>query len=66
MKFLANENISLASVTYLKSAGFDVMAIGVDYFGISDREVMQLAINESRIIITYDCDYGELIFKYGY
>jgi predicted nuclease of predicted toxin-antitoxin system len=27
---------------------------------------MMLAIEESRTIITYDSDYGELIFKYGY
>lgn len=55
-----------ASIAYLKSAGYDVKAIGVDEPSITDEQVMQIAINESRTIITYDSDYGELIFKHGY
>jgi predicted nuclease of predicted toxin-antitoxin system len=66
LKFLANENVPLSSVTHLKSHGMDVTAIGVDHRGISDEEVMKIAIAESRTIITYDSDYGELIFKHGY
>ena len=66
MKFLANENVPFLSVTFLKSKGFDIDAIGVDHSGISDRKVMELAIKQERIIITYDSDYGELIFKHGY
>lgn len=27
---------------------------------------MEIAIKEDRTIITYDSDYGELIFKYGF
>lgn len=56
----------MASVTLLKSNGFDITAIGLEYAGISDEEVMHIAIQEDRTIITYDSDYGELIFKKGY
>lgn len=66
LKFLANENVPLSSVTYLKSKGFDIRAIGVDNPSITDEQVMSLAIEERRTIITYDSDYGELIFKHGY
>lgn len=66
MKYLANENVPFSSITYLKSKGFDVKAIGVDDSGITDEQVMQIAIDENRTIITYDSDYGELIFKHGY
>lgn len=52
MKFLANENVPLSSIKYLKSAGFDIKSIGLDNQGISDEEVMNIAINESRTIIT--------------
>ena len=31
--------------------------------GIQMREVINLANQESRLIITFDSDYGELIFK---
>lgn len=66
MKYLANENVPFSSITYLKSKGYDKKAIGVDDPSISDDKVMQIAINENRTIITYDSDYGELIFKHGY
>ncbi len=33
--------------------------------GISDKAVMELAQLESRTILAFDKDYGELIFKYG-
>ncbi|RED93661.1 hypothetical protein C7460_12471 [Marinoscillum furvescens DSM 4134] len=40
--------------------------MGVDDPGISDEQVMALAIEQDRTIITYDSDYGELIFKHGF
>ena len=66
MKILANENFPLSSVNILKSNNFDVLFIGIDFQGISDDEVMNLAISQNRTIITFDSDYGELIFKHGY
>ena len=66
MKLLANENFPLKSVTYLKVKGFDIKAIGIDNPSIKDSEVMDIAIQEQRLILTFDRDYGELIFKYNY
>lgn len=66
MKLLANENFPLDSVKYLSQQGFDVKAIGVDNSSISDEAVMQIAIEEARTILTFDRDYGELIFKHNY
>ena len=66
MKILANENIPLASVNYLCSVGIDLIWIGHDNSGISDRKVMDIAINQDRTIVTFDRDYSELIFKFGF
>jgi predicted nuclease of predicted toxin-antitoxin system len=66
MKLLANENFPLDSYHYLRLKDYDIIAVGVDYAGFKDEEVMQLAINEGGIILTFDKDYGEPIFKYGY
>ena len=66
MKFLANENFPHASVLLLRNSGYDITSIGENNPSIDDFEVMQIAINESRTIITFDRDYGELIFKHGY
>ncbi len=66
MKLLANENIPAKSVHYLRSRGFDILSIGMDDPGISDAAVMAIAISQERIILTFDRDYGELIFRYNY
>jgi predicted nuclease of predicted toxin-antitoxin system len=66
MKLLANENFPKSSVTILENGGFDIKAIGQDFGGILDSEVMEIAISEQRTILTFDRDYGELIFKKGY
>ena len=62
MRLLANENFPLASVQLLRVAGHDVVAIIEDTPGISDTEVLAQAARESRIVLTFDRDYGELIY----
>lgn len=64
MKLLANENFPLKSIQYLRNKGFDVLAIGVDYAGTSDLSILGIAQDQGRIILTFDRDYGELIFKH--
>ena len=66
MKLLANENFPLKSVAYLLSKGFDIISIGTDNPSIKDSEVMAIAVQEERTILTFDRDYGELIFKFNY
>ena len=66
MKYLANENIPKTSANILKESGWDIEHIGETNMGITDEEVMEIAIAENRIIITFDSDYGELVYKYGY
>jgi len=64
IKLLANENFPIASVRYLKNEGFDIRYVGLENAGITDKEVMDLSTAEDRLIITFDRDYGELIFKF--
>lgn len=64
MKILANENIPLDSIRYLTSKGYDVKSVALDNLGITDEAIINMAIREERLIITFDRDYGELIFKY--
>lgn len=65
MKLLANENFPAQSVLYLRQQGWDVAYIRTECPGISDEEVLQKAINEERTILTFDSDYGVLIFKHN-
>lgn len=65
MKFLANENFPLPSTKLLRELGFDVKSIAEEMFGISDNEVIIVAQSEQRIILTFDSDYGEIIYRHG-
>ncbi|MBI5214724.1 MAG: DUF5615 family PIN-like protein [Ignavibacteriae bacterium] len=66
MKLLANENFPLASVHILEQAGYDIKFIGIECPSVTDEEVLQLAISEERLVITFDRDYGELVFRHGF
>jgi predicted nuclease of predicted toxin-antitoxin system len=66
MKLLANENFPYKSIHYLRSKGYDVYSIGIDNPSIKDSEVMNIAITDERTILTFDRDYGELIFRHNY
>lgn len=63
--FLANENFPKPSINYLRSKGIDVKSIQESSPGISDAEVMAMAKMTGKIILTFDRDYGELIFRYA-
>lgn len=63
MKFLANENIPRATVTALRDAGYDVLSVAEKMPGAEDRAILTLAAKEGRTILTFDADYGELIYQ---
>jgi predicted nuclease of predicted toxin-antitoxin system len=63
MRFLANENFPLPSIKILRDNGYDVLSIYETLRGLSDEDVIKTAREEERIILTFDKDYGELIFK---
>ena len=63
MQFLANENFPRKSVVYLRSAGYDVAYGSEDAPRAEDSEVIARAVLEGRIILTFDRDYGELIYR---
>lgn len=63
MKFLADENIPLIMVSQLLEKGYDVNHIGLNHAGIPDEEVIDLANEEERIIVTFDSDFGNLVFQ---
>ncbi len=65
MQFLADENFPYPSVQALRAAGLDVEAVQEMVPGIADTGVMDLAQRLERTILTFDRDFGELVFKYG-
>jgi len=63
MEFLANENFPLLSVMLLRNADYRVVSIAQESPGITDFEVLTRAHEENMVILTFDRDYGELIYK---
>ena len=63
--FLANENFPRPSIHILRENGYLVKSIQEDSPGISDNEVITIAQNNNLIILTFDKDYGELIFRHS-
>lgn len=65
--FLADENFPQASYKFLKEKDYDILHItDVGLASIPDQEVIEFSIKEGRLIITFDSDFGELIFKLDY
>lgn len=60
MTFLADENIPASLVRALADDYHDVVEVRTIASGISDMEVMRIAHEESRIILTFDKDFGEI------
>ena len=65
MRLLADENFPGLAIKALRSHGHDVVWIREDAPGISDRAVLSRATAEGRLLITFDKDFGELVFRLG-
>ena len=64
MNFLANENFPKPSLQILLNEGHDIRSVGDLRPSISDEEVVSWAKEEDRVILTFDKDYGEIVFRY--
>lgn len=64
MKLLLDESVEYRLAGFLTSLGHDVTAIAADYpSALKDTEVLAIAKDENRILITNDKDFGELVFR---
>lgn len=64
MKFLLDEGLPWRLGIHLQALGHDVTAIGHAYpFALADRDILQIATREQRVILTNDKDFGDLIVR---
>lgn len=64
-RLLADENIPRPVVQALRGAGHDVLFVTEGFPGATDRRLLQLARDEGRMLLSYDHDFGELLFARG-
>jgi len=63
MRLLADENVPGDVVASLRDRGHDVKWVRTDAPGLADPLVLALAQAESRVVLTFDKDFGELAFR---
>jgi predicted nuclease of predicted toxin-antitoxin system len=65
MRFLADENCDFTVVHALREAGHDVLCVSEITPRAEDSEVIKLADDEKRIVLTEDKDFGQLVYSHG-
>jgi predicted nuclease of predicted toxin-antitoxin system len=61
MRWLCDENVPRLLVEALRANGEDVVWIRDRAPGVSDGVVLALAVQERRLCLTFDKDFGELV-----
>jgi predicted nuclease of predicted toxin-antitoxin system len=63
MRWLADECVAAPLVALLRSDGHDVLSVAEVAAGLSDVDVVALALQEKRLLLTEDKDFGDLVFR---
>ena len=63
MNFVADEGIDAPIVEILRTQGHSVYYILEQSPGLSDEGVLKIANDRAEVLIAYDKDFGELIFR---
>ncbi|GGB18741.1 DUF5615 family PIN-like protein [Puia dinghuensis] len=61
---LADENIPFEITKSLRGEGFEVTSIYEAARGISDEQVIEMAVKYDFILLTEDKDFGEWVFAH--
>ena len=62
MRLLADENVPRLLVRALRDAGHDVTSAAEDFPSAADEVVLNRARDEARVLVTFDADFGRMIF----
>ena len=63
MRWFADECVDASLVEYLRAAGHDVVYVAELASGMTDVAAIALANEDSRILLTEDKDFGELVIR---
>ena len=62
MRLLLDQNLSPLLVDLLVEAGHDVVHVqSLGMHAADDSEILQVAVDESRVIVSADTDFGDLL-----
>jgi predicted nuclease of predicted toxin-antitoxin system len=62
MRFLADVGVSVSTAEMLRQRGHEVLHLSeVSLHRLPDDEILVLARDESRVVLTFDLDFGDLL-----
>jgi predicted nuclease of predicted toxin-antitoxin system len=62
MRLLADENFPGPVIAALAADGHDIVSVASLHPGVDDSAVLALAQKEGRWLLTFDADFGDLVF----
>ena len=65
LKFLVDVGVGKKVENWLITNGYDVKSVRDINPKANDSEILHLAVKESRMVITMDKDFGELVYNSG-
>lgn len=65
MRIPADENVPGPVIQALRDRGHDVVAVTETMRGVSDLVILDHAKAETRLVVTFDKDFGELAVRFG-
>jgi predicted nuclease of predicted toxin-antitoxin system len=65
VRWLVDECINAALVAHLRRAGHDVTYLAETAQAATDADILALARQENRLLLTEDKDFGDLVFRRG-
>jgi predicted nuclease of predicted toxin-antitoxin system len=65
LKLLIDENVSPEITSHLRTLKYNVKSICECCKGFDDEKIVEIALKEERLIVTYDLDFGELYRNFG-
>lgn len=62
-RLLLDENIGQSVAQSLINNGYDAVSVVEIGFGMPDTDILKLALQEKRVLITLDKDFGQMIYQ---
>ena len=63
MRLILDENVPKTIVEVLRNCSYDLLWIREYCRGMADEEIVRLSMSDNRVILTFDKDFGELIYR---
>ena len=65
LRLVVDESTGRAVAEFLRGSGCDVVDVSETMPEADDADILSFAVQEERVVVTNDKDFGELVFRSG-